>query len=251
MSSSPKTKRTSGYSGNSRILYDAHGARVKSSPLSNKYLRALLFYVLPYLVVNGIVLLIVCATPHISINVRDTDNYLTTEVDFTVKSLLPIKELTVTLESEPVEYEKSGSTYKCSVSRNGTLIVEAKALNGMMRSAYSDISMLDDTAPSIDESTIHIEGDTLSFTVSDTQSGVNYDSIYGVINDSETIYPTAFDRETGSVSMDIPDHAESVELHFEDMVGNARSGRVSVTVTIEPPPGEADDGESAAEGSAS
>lgn len=217
-------------SNNGRILYDARGSRVRSSALTNKYLRFLFFYMIPYFVINGIILMLVCSTPRISVEVKDTDNYINTEVSFTVKSLLPLKSLSVSLESEPIEYEKSGSKYKCTVSKNGTFTVDAKSVNGMSQAVFSDISMLDDTAPSIDESSISLERGELTFGISDTQAGVNFDSIFAVINDSETIYPSGYDRSLGLVKFSLPKSTDSIELHFEDLVGNARSGRISVTV---------------------
>ena len=249
MSSNTLKSGRSGRSGG-RILYDAHGTRVKSSILSNKYIRFLLFALLPYLVINGIILLLVCATPRVTVEAKNTDNYVSTEVDFTVKSLLPLKDLQVTLESEPVEYEKSGSTYKCFVTKNGTFAVEAKSINGMTKMIYTDVSMLDDTAPSVDESSINIDRGLLHFTISDTQSGVNYDSVYAVVNGSEQIYPTEIDKSIGYITMILPNNAETIELHFEDMVGNARSGRISVTVSDEVEDFETDEGAEEAEGTA-
>lgn len=239
--------RSSGNS--SRILYDARGVRVKSSPLSNKYLRILLFYVLPYLVINGIILLLVCSTPSITVKVNDTNDYLTADVEFTVKSLLPLKELNVSLESEEVAYERDGSSYSCTVNKNGTFTVEAKSLNGMSHSSFTDISMLDDTAPSVDESSINYSRGVMTFNINDTQSGVNYDSIYGTLDDGETIYPSDYDKELGLVTMKIPTMAESIDLHFEDMVGNAREGRISLSLSAEDGTGESES--SSAEGESS
>lgn len=221
----------SGKSGGKRILYDARGNRIKSDPLSNKYIHFLLFYVLPYLVVNGLILLLVCSTPRISVDVKDTDNYVTTDVSFTVKSLLPVKELSISLESEPIEYTKSGSTYACTVDKNGTLAIEARSLNGMSRSVYTDINELDDAAPSIDEESINYSRGDLSFNITDTLSGVNFSTIYGILDNGERIEPESYDANTGDVMMILPKTAESVELHFEDMVGNAGTGKISVQVS--------------------
>ncbi|MBQ1423111.1 MAG: hypothetical protein IIY96_01575 [Lachnospiraceae bacterium] len=221
--------------GGKRILYDAHGIRVKGSPLSNKFVRFLLFGVLPYLVINGIILLLVCSTPKISIDVKDTNDYISTNVNFSIHSVLPIKEMKVTMESEPVEYEKSGSNYTCSVSKNGTFYVEATSVNGMMRAAYADVSMLDDTAPSVDEESANISNGALSFLISDTQSGVNYDSIYAIVNEADVVYPSDMNRNTGLITIPLPGKCYSVELYFEDMVGNARSGHITVnTMLVEP-----------------
>ena len=219
----------SGRKKNNRIMYDARGRRIKSDPLSNRYLRVLLFYILPYLVINGIILLLVCSSPRISVDVKDTDNYISTQVDFTVKSLLPIKELNVVLESEPLEYTKSGKTYTCTVDKNGTFTVDAKSINGMSHSLYTDINLLDDSAPSIDESSINYSRGELSFTIEDTLSGVNYSDLYATTDDGEQVLASSTDTASGTVTMLLPKTAESVELHYEDMVGNAGTAKISLT----------------------
>ena len=220
----------SGRNGRNRIMYDARGNRVKGDIFSNKYIKVLLFYVLPYLIVNGIVLMLVCSSPRISVDVQDTNDYVSTQVNFTVKSLLPVKELNVSLESEPVEYVKNGKTYTCTVDKNGTFTVDAKSLNGMSRSVYTDINQMDDAAPSIDESSINYSRGELSFTIEDTLSGVNYDEVYGTLDSGEQVVPQSYDTATGSVTMLLPKKADTMELHYEDMVGNAGTAKISLSV---------------------
>lgn len=237
--------RTSGNRRNNRIMYDARGNRIKSDPLSNKYIRVLLFYILPYLVINGIVLLLVCSSPRISVDVKDTDNYITTEVNFTVNSLLPIKELNVALESEPVEYTKSGKTYTCTVDKNGTFTVDAKSINGMTRSVYTDINILDDAAPSIDESSISYSRGELSFIIEDTLSGVNYAELSATADNGEEIKPSSTDTASGSVTMLLPKTAEHVDIHYEDMVGNAGTAKISLSAAGAVAEGSSDSSEAA------
>lgn len=243
MKSGNKYSKASGNRRNNRIMYDARGNRIKSDPLSNKYIRVLLFYILPYLVINGIILLLVCSSPRISVEVKDTDNYITTEVNFTVSSLLPIKELNVALESEPVEYTKSGKTYTCTVDKNGTFTVDAKSINGMTRSLYTDINILDDAAPSIDESSINYSRGELSFIIEDTLSGVNYAELYGTADDGEQIKPSSTDTASGAVTMLLPKTAEHVNIHYEDMVGNAGSAQISLSAAGAVTEGTTDSGE--------
>lgn len=219
--------RSGSSGGSSRILYDARGVRIKNKSLP-KWQRALFFYILPYLVVNGIIFLLVTATPKVSLKVGDTVNYRTTEVNFTVKSLLPLKSLSASLESEPIKFEKSGSTYRAEVSHNGNFYVETTALNGMRTSSFVTVNVLDDTPPSIDESSCKIEQGDLTFVITDVESGVNFDTIYGIYDGSKEVKPTHIDRETGSVT--IPMYTDSIELHFEDMVGNAQAGTITATV---------------------
>ena len=216
---------------NTGIYYDARGVRVKNtSPLSNKLVRTLLFWVLPYVVINGLIFMLVCSSPKIEITVGDTDDYVTAGIDFTVKSILPVKNLEVSLESSPVEYEKSGSRYSCSVTHNGTFTVRATSLNGMQKTVFADVSVLDDTAPSIDEESASVSRGILTFTVNDTQSGVDFSSIYGIVDDDTEIRPFETDSALGIVSMELPSSSDTIELHFSDMVGNERTGRITITV---------------------
>lgn len=211
------------------LLYDARGVRIKASPLSNKWVRALLFYVLPYIIINGIIFLLVCSSPSVNITVQETSDYVSSDVEFTVNSILPLRDLTVSLESEPLEYEKSGNTYTCNVSQNGTFMVQATAINGMQGREFVDVGILDDSAPSVDASSAEISGGVMTFLITDNQSGVDYDSIYLVTDSGERILPSQIDKTLGSVRAEIPGDVSFIDLYYADMVGNEGSAHVNVT----------------------
>ena len=213
--------------GGPSMYYDARGVRVKKSKLSNSFLRTLLFFVLPYIVVNGLILVFVVATPKIEISAANTKNYRSTSISFTVNSILPVKELEVTMNSEPAEAEKSGNTYTAEVTENGTFYVTATAVNGMTSTSYCDISVLDDTPPVIDETKCRIEHGVLTFGISDTLSGVNFDSIYALSESGEKAVPTSVNRDSGLVT--IPMLTDTMSIYFEDMVGNAREASITAT----------------------
>lgn len=223
----PQRGQNNRSTGSTRILYDARGRRIPERRFSDKLTRALLFFVLPYVVVNGIIFFLVTATPKLDLKVADTANYQTTDVTFHVNSLLPLKNLSVTLNSQPVEYTKNGSDYTAVVSSNGTFYVETTALNGMKTSSFVNVNVIDDTPPSIDEDTCKIENGDLIFQISDVESGVDFDSIYGVYDGSKQVYPTKIDRETGTVT--IPMYTDSIVLHFSDKVGNAQAGTITAS----------------------
>lgn len=212
---------------NTRILYDARGVRIRENRFSAKLRKFLLFGLLPYLILNGLIFAAATAAPKIEIRVADTNDYRSTEVEFTVKSLLPLKSLTANIESQDVPFEKAGSVYKATVNLNGTLYVDAEALNGMHASEDADISVLDATAPQIPEETCDVSGGNLRFTITDSQSGVNFDSIYGIYDGNKEVRPESYDRDTGVVV--IPLYADSIQLHAEDMVGNAMSVTISTS----------------------
>ena len=209
----------------SGILYDARGARVKKSKLSNGFVRTLLFFVIPYLIINGIIFVLVTAAPKAEIKVYDTTDYRTAKVEITTGGLLPIKDVQITMESSPLECEKDGGTYTAQVDRNGTVYVSVTSANGMTTSAYADVSSLDDTPPVIDDTSCKIEDGVLSFNISDTQSGVDYDSIYGTSAGGEKTVPMQVNKDKGVVM--IPMLSDSMDIHFADMAGNAREAAIT------------------------
>lgn len=222
-----KVSASSAGTKSSGILYDARGVRVKKSKLSGSFMKTLLFFVLPYIVINAIVFIIVTASPKITVNIKDTTDYVSSTAEFEVKCLLPVKELMATIDSEPVEYEKSGKVYTAQVAKNGTFYVEATCLNGMRGVGYADVSLLDDMPPVINEQSCHIEEGILTFTVSDTQSGVDWDSIKAVTGDGREIRPSSIDRDTGKVAIEML--LDKMEISIADLVGNERSASITAT----------------------
>lgn len=210
-----------------QILYDARGVRVPDKRFSNGLKKFLLFGLLPYIVINGVIFVLVTARPKIEVRVADTNDYRTTQVEFTVKSLLPLKKLTAEIEAKEIPFEKNGSSYTATVDMNGTLYVDAVAVNGMHAAEDADVSVLDDKKPTIDEESCDISGGELRFTITDSQSGVNFDSIYGIYDGNKEVRPTSYDRETGTVV--IPFYTNSLQIHAEDMVGNAISANISAS----------------------
>ena len=95
----------------------------------------------------------VTATPDINLNVAETiDDYQNTQVEFEVKSLLPISEMTVQMELVDVPIRRPSRHHHISdISHNGMFYVTVKSWNGMQTTNYVNVSVLDDTAPSIDE----------------------------------------------------------------------------------------------------
>lgn len=205
-----------------KLLYDARGRQVQNRNFLGSFRRILLFYLLPYFVINGIIFALVTATPKIDIKVGDTNDYKTAQVTFTVKSLLPLKSLKADIESKEIPFEKSGSTYTANVDMNGTFYVEALSINGIHSSQYVDVSVLDQTPPVIDpEDCVITAGGDLRFTITDSQSGINYDAIYGIYDGNKEVRPLSYDRETGVVV--IPLYTNSLQIHAEDMAGNVTS----------------------------
>lgn len=191
--------------------------RYSQHSTSREWLHILLFYVIPFIVINGIIFILVTAKPSFTFVLGDTHDYLTADIQLSVNSLLPTKDLTVTLDGEPVELETIRSrNYKFTISKNGILEMNVKAVNGMTASLFEQIDILDDTPPSVDN--YSIEDGILTFTIEDSQSGMNYDSIYATDASGQTIQPASINKDTGVVTF--PINGEPITVFAADLSGH-------------------------------
>lgn len=188
--------------------------------------NTLLFVIVPFIIFNLILVYVTTASPRIQLTISDTTDYRTVDISFKVKSLIPVREMTATLESQPLELTREGSTYKATLSDNGTLAIYAKSWNGMIDRANEAIAVLDDASPSIDEDDFIIDNGKLEVTLTDSQSGINYDSIYATDSEGTQIKPVSMDKQTGRVVFDM--ESDSLAVYAEDMVGNQVQSSFSI-----------------------
>jgi hypothetical protein len=181
------------------------------------FLSVLLFYVLPFIVINGIIFLLVTARPKAEITIGESSDFISTTMELKVKSLLPIKTMEVSLDSTPIELTKTGgSTYKTTLKNNGTLEVKLTGFNKMKSVSYETVNVLDDTPPAVKDNVL--ENEILSFRLEDTQSGVDYSSITASDEDNADILPLSIDRSTGLVTFEIK--KENITITAKDKIGN-------------------------------
>jgi len=181
------------------------------------FLSVLLFYVLPFIVINGIIFLLVTARPKAEITIGESSDFISTTMELKVKSLLPIKTMEVSLDSTPIELTKTGgSTYKTTLKNNGTLEVKLTGFNKMKSVSYETVNVLDDTPPDVKDKVL--DNGILSFRLEDTQSGVDYSSITASDEDNADILPLSIDRSTGLVTFEIK--KENITITAKDKIGN-------------------------------
>ena len=185
---------------------------------SNDILNVLLFYVLPFFILNGIIFYLFTAKPKFDITIGDTEDYKTTTATITIKSLLPIKDLTVGKDGETLTPEKTGSrTYTVPITRNGVLEVSMKNFNGMYAASFSHINILDDTAPAVDNYELDDDG-IITIYLTDSQSGIDYESIYATNSDGDRVFPESQDTSASSVQFEMD--SSGLTLHASDFIGN-------------------------------
>ena len=206
--------------------YEAQGRHIKDDSAKNGILRFFLGFLLPYLVINGLILFFVIQTPTITTDEPDTKDYKSADVSFKVTSLIPLKSVTASIEGQEVPLEKDGSSYKCTLTNNGNLTVKAIAINQMTKSTYIQVNLLDEANPVINEDSIVLGAGYLEFDVSDTQSGVNWDSIYGIDNLGNNVKPTDVNQTTGRVTFSMA--GDSITVYVKDLAGNEAQASFSV-----------------------
>ena len=224
--SAPRSDRMSGSPGSRRGKSAKRNTYNTQSWKDNRILRNLAFYVLPFVVVNLILFTLITASPKIELTIGETTDYKTVDISFRVRSILPIREMTVTLESQPVEVERSDGAYRATLDSNGTLEIYAEGWNGMSVRDNEHIAVLDDAAPVIDQEDYVLEDGHLEFLVSDSQSGVDFSSIYGTEADGQNVRPASYSEDTGRVVFEM--EGSDVTVFVSDFAGNISQAAFSI-----------------------
>ncbi len=192
-------------------------ARYPRRSSGDGFFHVLLFYILPFIVFNGILFYCVTTRPKVDLTLADTNDYLTTTATLKINSLFPVKSIEISMEGDELEAEKQkGRTYLIPLSTNGMLEAKVVNLNGMSTTVFESVNILDDNPPSIEDTSI-ADG-IVTLTVKDSQSGVNFDSIYAVDSQGERLEPVAVDRSTCTVSYDMD--ASGFHVYAQDKAGN-------------------------------
>ena len=93
--SAPRSERPSGSYGGQRGRSNKRNTYNKRSWKDNRSLFNLVCFILPFIILNLIILFLAVSTPKIEYTVSDTQDYKTVELSVKIRSLLPIKEMTV------------------------------------------------------------------------------------------------------------------------------------------------------------
>ena len=104
--------------------------------------------------------------------------------------------------------------------------ISVTSLNGMMKIENSQINSFDENPPVIDEDNVVLGSGYLEFTVSDSQSGVDFDSIYGIDKDGNNLKPTQTEEASGKVVFSLK--TNSITVYVSDKAGNQISGNFTL-----------------------
>ena len=182
----------------------------------SEFLNVLLFYILPFIVVNALIFFALTSQPKFELTLGETKDYSTQEIQIKIESIFPKKDFYVTLDGEPVELENEDKKiYTATLEHNGTLEVSLTNINGMNKTVYENISSIDDEPPVITED--ESAPGYLALYIEDSQAGVDFDSLYGVDSDGNVISPSVLD-EGESWALFYYDTA-TIDVHVFDKAG--------------------------------
>ena len=206
---------------------DYHRNSKEAKKKKSGFLSILLHYVLPYLVINSIILFFVLATPKLKVNeATETEDPTVRTLLVHVDSILPIKEFTAKLEGKEQNFTKENQNYIISLTGNGNLRISAKSINGMMQVSNTQINSFDENPPVIDEDNVVLSSGYVEFTVTDDQSGVDYATIYGIDKDGDNLKPTNIDEATGKVTFSMK--SNGLTVYVSDKSGNQVTGNFTL-----------------------
>ena len=201
--------------------YNNRNRRKRYRGASDDWLIILLYYIIPFIVVNGIIFFLVIARPKCTVTVGETHDYLSTQVTVKIDSWYPTKNISITMAGEEIQLEKvKGRTYRTTVYKNGTLQITVENANGMSLSQFAHVDMLDDMPPTIEQS--DVEEDIITITFSDSQSGINLDSIYALDSADNRVEPLTLDRDTATATF--MKDSDGLYIFAEDKAGNIVKG---------------------------
>lgn len=210
--------------------YHRRTAPRRRSLLSYEWVRILLFYILPFVVINLLIFFLVTCRPSYEIDLNGTDDYRTTDVTFTITSHMPLKTVTIRLDDEPLDLVKVGrKSYRSTVTHNGILEVHMENFNGVEVTGYEVIDILDNQLPDVVNYTM--DNGILTLMLSDSQSGIDYEGLTAVKSDGQVIAPISIDKNTGIVTFEM-DPAGLI-VNVRDMSGNEYQPSFSVNYVEE------------------
>ena len=190
-------------------------------------LRFFFGFLIPYVLINGIIFFLYIQVPSINIVQPDSKEYEADKVKFSVECFLPITNVKTYFNDTEIAYKKLGDYYIIDASDNGLYKIDVVALNNATDSATGAVETKDAVAPSIDFDNAIITGNVLIFSVYDDQAQINYDNIYATLENGERIYPTYMDKSSGNIQFKI-ESGEKLVVHVEDIDGNSSEASFSI-----------------------
>lgn len=200
---------------NNKVMGKDKKVKNKKMSIAEIILRFFLGFLIPFVIINGLIFYIYIQSPNIKVISPDSDEFEKNKIKFTVDCKLPIKDVEVTFQDNVVAYTRLKDLYIVEVNTNGSYQITATAINNATAKCYGGVETIDSVAPTIDLDTAIITGNTLIISIHDDQSQINYDKLYATLEDGTKVEPKQVDKTIGSVQFQI-DKGNKITVHLED-----------------------------------
>ena len=183
-----------------------------------------LFYAIPFVIVNAIIFFAATSKPEVKVELIDEHNFKNVKANITVNRFYPLSGLDISFDNDPVTLNKETSgmntIYTAEFTKNGTLSVVANGFNGMNDVVYENIGSIDEAPPIIDGVIEEIEDEAqVLITFEDSQSGINFSSIYASSENGLRIPAISIDESRMEAVFTL-ELNESLDVYVSDNVGN-------------------------------
>ena len=182
-------------------------------------LRFFFCFLIPYILINGIIFFLFIQTPKILVVEQNSKDYEENKIKFSIDCILPVTDVKTYYQEAEIAYTKLGNVYIIEADNNGAYKINVTALNKSTANSIIEIDSQDNVPPTIDLDSAVITGNTLIISVHDNQSGINYDNLYATLENGTKLDPTYIDKASGTVQFQITE-GKRVVVHVEDEFGN-------------------------------
>lgn len=190
-------------------------------------LRFFFGFLVPFVLINGIIFFLFIQTPKIQVIDQDSKDYEENKIKFSVNCILPLTDIKTYYQESEIAYSKLGNIYMIDAENNGTYQIKVTALNRANANSIVDVENQDNVPPTIDLDSAVVTGNTLIVSIHDNQTGVNYDKLHATLENGTVLAPSYVDKASGTVQFQITE-GKKILIHVEDTLGN--SSETSFTI---------------------
>lgn len=134
-----------------------------------------------------------------------------------VQAIAPINKITALIDGKSMQIAKNtDGTYTVQPTANGDMTVTVTLETSQKATHTVTVTEVDRDLPVLTDQ--RISGNLVVMTVTDSGTGVNFDSIYAVTDNGVTVKPVSINAATGEVTFEKPDG--SYNVYISDQRGN-------------------------------
>ena len=184
----------------------------------------LLFYGIPFVIINLIIFFLATSRPNIDLEVVDEHNFKNVALTIKLNKFYPIKNLEVLFNNKPLELnkEETGTSiiYTATLDKNGGISAVVYGLNGMSDAAYEKVGSIDEEPPIIQGEVTQVgKNSEVLVSFEDSQSGIDISSLYATTPNGLRVDPLSVNEANNEATFNL-DKFGSLDVHVSDKVGN-------------------------------